>query len=204
MSSFQRKDERFRVALSVRYGSARDYVRDYAENLSRGGLFINGAHNLQLGSRVRIELDLPGFDTFMVSAEVAHVIDPASAARLGRKPGAGLSIVQTPSGFAEAMHSYLLRLGLRRDHLVFVGDSTIRELFDLAGFQVRPLPPPISLRADIERCPVPVVGVIVTRAQFGPFVAAATVAKLSDLVHEIDYPEEFEHVLRIIDQRIAE
>ena len=204
MSSFQRKEERYRVHLSVRYAAARDFVRDYAEDLSRGGLFISGAHNLEHGKRVRIELDLPGFDAFVVSAEVAHIIDPVTAAQMGRKPGAGLSIVQTPPGFAEAMHRYLLRLGQRRDHLVFVGDLTIRHLFDEAGYQVRPLPPPISLKAEFERSPVSVVGIIVTREQFGPFVAAATVAKIEDIVHEIDYPEEFEHILRIIDQRIAE
>jgi uncharacterized protein (TIGR02266 family) len=200
MMQMHRKAPRFRVHLSVRYGSARDFVMDYAENMSSGGLFIRGAHDFAPGHRLRVEIDLPGFDTFTVSAEVAHVLGPEAAAACGRQAGVGLAIVQAPEGFSEAMHQYLLRLGKRRDYIVLVEEPGIRHLFAEAGYQVRPLPLSSSLRTALEGSLFPVVGVVVTRASLGPFAAATAAAGVPRLLHTIDSPEEFDDLLRIIDQ----
>jgi len=65
----QRRDHRYRVHIGVKYGIAEQFVADYAENLSIGGLFIEGAHNLQLYERVEFEIDLPGLGHWRVVAK---------------------------------------------------------------------------------------------------------------------------------------
>ena len=53
-----RQEERFRVNFSVRFGIARDFVQEYAENLSSGGLFIRGAHRLAPGERAWLSTEI--------------------------------------------------------------------------------------------------------------------------------------------------
>jgi Tfp pilus assembly protein PilZ len=198
----KRRQKRYRVNFTVRFGTAREFVEEYAENLSTGGLFVRGAHGLTDGEPLVIELDLPGFDTFIVTAKVAHVITPAEAGETNRRPGAGLTIVNTPEGFAEAMRGYLLRLGKRRDHLVLVAADEIRTLASEAGYQTRPLPAPSALATVIKSVQAPVLAVLVGRGLYGPYASAAETSGVSDLVYTIDYVEEFDEILRILDTRL--
>lgn len=198
----KRRQERFQVNFSVRFGMAREFVQEYAENLSTGGLFVRGAHRLTEGEHIVIELDLPGFDTFIVTAKVAHLISPAEAADSNRKPGAGLSIIATPEGFDDAMRAYLVRLGERHGRLVFVGSDEIRQLVSMAGYQVRPLPAPNALGPALETASATVVAVLVTRSLYGHYATVADKLGVSNLVQTIDYADEFDDILRLLDLRI--
>ena len=120
-----RSSARFRVHLSVRYEIAHEFVREYAENLSRDGLFITGAQDLELLQEVAVEIGLPGFQSFRVRAEVAHIFDEEHAAPLGRVAGAGLAITRAPPGFQDALTGYLHRLGKRADATVLTTSARI-------------------------------------------------------------------------------
>jgi hypothetical protein len=198
----KRRQKRYRVNFSVRFGAAREFVEEYAENLSTGGLFVRGAHGLTEGEPLVVELDLPGFDTFIVTAKVAHVISPAEAVESNRRPGTGLTIINTPEGFAEAMRGYLLRLGKRRDHLVLVADDEIRSLVTEAGYLTRPVPAPSALGTVLSTVQGQVLAVLVGRSLYGPYSSAAAAVGASDLVFTIDYVEEFDELLRILDSRL--
>lgn len=198
-----RQEERFRVNFSVRFGIARDFVQEYAENLSSGGLFIRGAHRLTPGEQMVIELDLPGYDTFVVTAKVAHVITPAEALESNRRPGAGLSIVATPDGFSDAMHEYLIRLGRRRDFMVLASDHEVRTLFEESGYQTGLVPAPHELPGLLANFECPIVAVLVSRSLYGPFMSAAQAAGRPDVIFSIDYIEEFEEILRALDQNLS-
>jgi len=122
--------------LAVRFVSATDFVIEYAENLSAGGLFVRHAQGLAPLSEITVQIDLAGFDTFEVKARVAHVMDEQTAEKLGRSPGAGLQLLDVPPGFEEALSGYLARLGRRRDFCVLVEEPECFILLEQAGFRV--------------------------------------------------------------------
>lgn len=136
----QRRHERFGVRLSVRYTNAEQFVTDYVENLSSGGLFIAGAHQLALHSETDVHIELPGQGAWTVRAKSLFILGPEEAVKRGRKPGAGMQIVDKPPGFDDALLGYLLRLGRRREHAVMISADMIgRSLVEDAGYRVIPL-----------------------------------------------------------------
>ncbi len=96
---------------------------------------MRDAQGLVMRDEVTVDIDLPGYGTYSVIAEVAHV----SAA------GAGLHIKAGPPGFQQALTAYLLRLGMRTHATVFVDHEPWRAVVREAGYGVQPLPPPSRL-----------------------------------------------------------
>ncbi len=141
MANRERKHERHATVLAIRFVVAAEFVTEYADNLSAGGLFVRQAHNLEPLSEVIVHMDLAGFDSFKVKARVAHVIDGETAARVGRQPGAGLQLTEVPPGFEEALSSYLARLGRRRDFLVLAEGGLCTKLLEDAGFRAQETEP---------------------------------------------------------------
>lgn len=140
MSRDARRNPRHRVALSVSFHDARDFVTQYAENLSAGGLYLAGAQSLEVRAEVELELELPGHGKFVVSAEVVH--------RDAR--GAGLQLSNVPPAFTAASRAYLLLLGRRTAITVYVDVEPWRGLVTGAGYQVLPVPPLPELLATLE------------------------------------------------------
>jgi hypothetical protein len=138
----QRRHPRFGVHLAVRYANAEQFVTDYVENLSAGGLFITGAQLLPLFTETEVQVELPGQGSWTVKAKVVFAIDDQAAIVTGRRPGAGLEITGKPPGFDDALLGYLLRLGQRRDHSVMVGDVPGIRRISEAGYRVIPIEPP--------------------------------------------------------------
>lgn len=125
------------------YRRAREFVEQYAENLSAGGVFVGQAEGFSVRDQVTIEIDIPGHGVFHVGAEVAHVVprdDPA-----GRRCGVGLQLLSPPQAFKDALGAYLYRLGRRTYAKVFVDTDPWRQLIGEAGYRVLPLPPPHQL-----------------------------------------------------------
>jgi len=56
----QRRHDRAAVTLVVEYEGADDFVNDYTENLSSGGIFINTAREIEVGTEVKLVLSFPG------------------------------------------------------------------------------------------------------------------------------------------------
>jgi Tfp pilus assembly protein PilZ len=136
----KRKHPRYATRLGVRYANAEQFVTDYVENLSEGGLFIAGAHQMPMGTETDVQVELPGQGSWSVRAKVVFLIDPTAAETAGRKAGAGMQIIDKPPGFDDALLGYLLRLGRRRDHAVMLGEGVIgAQLFEDAGYRVMPL-----------------------------------------------------------------
>lgn len=122
--------------MVVRFATAAEFVTEYAENLSAGGLFLRNGHELEPLSQIQVQLDLPGYGSFEVTAKVAHVMDAATAARFKRDPGAGMQLIEVPDGFEEALMGYLARLGKRRDCLLLIEEDECIELCEGAGYRV--------------------------------------------------------------------
>ena len=165
MGAEQRRYPRYGVRLSVRYTNAEQFVNDYVENLSAGGLYISGANQLPLHSETDIFIELPGQGTWTVRAKSTFIIDEEAAAKSGRKPGAGFEIVTKPPGFDDALLGYLLRLGRRREHAVMVGEVPGIELIRDAGYRVIPLESEDEVAFALANDDAKIVGVIVPSSQ---------------------------------------
>lgn len=162
----RRGSARYRVFLSVRYDTADEFVRDYAENLSRGGLFVRGARGLARRRDVSVELELPGYGTYRLQAEVVHVIGDGKAQEHDRQAGAGLAIREAPAGFEEALSGYLIRLSRRSESLILVGcNDECSRLLGAAGYQVEPFEQPDDIDRAIDRKDVSLIGVVAPEAQ---------------------------------------
>ena len=131
-----RRHERHSTVMAVSFASADEFVAEYAENLSVGGLFLRGGHKLEPLSKVTVKMTLPGFGDFTVIAKVAHILDEATAERFGREAGAGLQLIEVPDGFDDALVGYLGRLGKRRDCLVLVSEENTKKFIKDAGYRV--------------------------------------------------------------------
>jgi len=182
----ERKQTRHDVHLAVRYQTAHEFVQEYAENLSQGGLFIRGADSLQPLAEVEVEIVLPGFGQFVVTAEVAHILGGEMAARCGRDPGAGLAITRAPAGFQDALTGYLHRLGRRADATVLTTVAEAGEKIAAAGYSVVPAPEAPELPGWIVRAEQPVVGVVVAAGEVLDYRRVAAAAGAGEIVHAAD------------------
>lgn len=193
---------RYLVHLGVRFVEARDYVIEYAENLSQGGLFVAGAQHLSPLEEVKIRVDLPGFGSFDVTCRVAHTLSEERAAKLGRRAGAGFAIMSAPEGFEKALSQYLLILGRRRDATVVVADAEAGELLAAAGYRVERPADPQSLAAMAASMPTP-LAVVVPQAAAPAYRAALATTSMGDLVVAVGDEGPTDALLNALDQRIA-
>jgi len=199
----QRKTERHRVHLSVRYASASEFVAEYARNLSHGGLFISDACHLEPLAEVKVELTLPGAGSFTLTCQVAHVVTVEMvAAGKGSAAGAGVAIQRAPKGFKDALASYLQRLGRRADVAVFVGDELCAMALAEAGYRVHVAPPPAEFAEAFAHSEVQVIAVVVPRAQALVYQQAAAAGGAGEIVVEMDDPAELDEVLVRLDEEL--
>jgi len=198
----RRTAARYRVFLSVRYEVAADFVREFAENLSRGGMFIRGARGLNRRRDVVVELDLPGYGRFEVQAEVAHVISDEMAREHGRTAGAGLAIRVTPDGFDEALSGYLVRLSRRADSIVLAAEGEAARLLHAAGYQVRSVASPERLGALIDGCELPLIGVVVPGQRMAEFAGAMHGTHAAELLVPMEVEHRIDEVLVCLDRRL--
>ena len=202
--SARRSGARYRVHISVRYEAATDFVREYAENLSRGGLFIRGARALGRHRDIEVEIELPGYGTYQVRAEVVHMLDAETAAAQGRTAGAGLAIRDAPAGFGEALAGYLVRLERRADSRVLAADDESARLLTAAGYRVDRVESPAALGERMAQAQAEgaLVGVVVPSAAADTFRRAARDSQAAALVVPMEGPRQIDDVLLELDRRL--
>ncbi len=89
---WQRKHERLQHEMLVAWRGEGRFCSDHAVNLSTGGLFINAAQPLPMGSKVTLLLSFPGESEPMeIVGRVARSILPG--APNGEAPGMGVEFV---------------------------------------------------------------------------------------------------------------
>ncbi len=188
--------KRWRVHLTVRYERAADFVTEYAENLSYGGVFVRDADKLEPLSELTLAIDLPGVETYHVTAKVAHVLTAEMAAAAGCNPGAGLELVNTPPGFSDALSDYLLRLGRRREMGVLVDSELCCRALADSGYNAMQLPPADQLASSIASSKVPIVALVVERGRLAEF------SNVTNSVIEYAGPDDLDEIIRKLDERL--
>jgi hypothetical protein len=198
----KRQHPRFAVHLKVRFAVAREFVVEYAENLSAGGVFVRGAHHLAPLDETEVDIELPGLGRFTVQGKVAHVCGPEMAARIGRSAGAGIEILSSPPAFQDALLSYLHLLGRRREHVVMVALAEMRALLDDAGYQAVDAPEPDGLLQAIARLDAPLAGIVVHESRARPYRQAAQRAGAGEIVQACRGSAEIGEVLARLDNNL--
>jgi Tfp pilus assembly protein PilZ len=202
MSDSRRRHPRQRVHLSVRFQRARDFVQQYAENLSAGGVFVAGDFDLPMHEEVTLEIELPGHGAYTVHGIVAHLIRPGQAVK-GRGAGIGIEIREGPPGFKDALAAYLARLGHRAMKIVLVSIEPWREIVADAGYGVWPLPHPQGLVSVIAMCEQPIAGIVVPQGLESLYASAlAFIGRDSSSVIPVDPDDEADPVVARLDESL--
>lgn len=185
----------------MRYSTAREFVQEYAENLSSGGLFITGAHSLDPLQQVTVRIELPGYGEFEVKAEVVHIVQPEQAATFKRPAGAGLAIVEAPMGFDQILKGYLWRLGRRKDYVIMISDEPVGILLGATGYRVKRVPSPDEVTTTLVQSDKPVIGILVPGSQIS--VYARVLDGIGDrLLHAIDGFANIDQMLARMDEEL--
>lgn len=199
----RREHPRHRVHVSVRFGKANEFVQQFADNLSHGGLFVPGDHQLEEGDEIDVELDLPGLGSFRARATVAHNTSPKTAAQSDRRAGVGLKVSEADREFHAALSNYLRRVEQRKEALVLAREADCAQALQDAGYQVLPVPPPIHLAQAIENTDAPVIGVVIPPADLDDYAAAAVALGRANLAISMHSPAEIDIVLTLLDHNMA-
>ena len=77
----------------------------WAQDLSKGGLFVATQSSPPLGARLTVELRTAG-GTLSLRAEVVHVLDAVAARAAGHAPGVGLQLTDLTGANLTALESY--------------------------------------------------------------------------------------------------
>ena len=184
----------------MRYTNAAEFVLEYTENLSLGGLFIAGARDLTLHNEIAVDIELPGQGTFRVRAKLVFVLDEATAAASGRAAGSGMEITHKPPGFEDALFAYLVRLGRRRDVAVMVGDVAGANHVTDAGYNVVPLEGISTFVSRLINATTPIVAVVVPPAAYPAYEALARSCGSGEIVHVAESPQDVKEILARVDR----
>jgi uncharacterized protein (TIGR02266 family) len=104
--------QRFHTQFTVRFRTAREFVREHAQNISRGGVFIQTATPPQLDEVITVQLELPdGGTPATTSGLVMHRVTPEEAEKQGIIPGIGVQFLEADDRFRERIDGYVEQLG---------------------------------------------------------------------------------------------
>jgi uncharacterized protein (TIGR02266 family) len=98
--SFPRHTARFQVG----FATDQEFVLEYAENISAGGVFVHSEQPPELETIVNVSLRLPG-NAVPVEAKgvIVHRVSKEDAARTGKHPGMGVQFLDASDSFREAI-----------------------------------------------------------------------------------------------------
>jgi uncharacterized protein (TIGR02266 family) len=110
-SKLQRAHPRVAAHLEVRYRHREEFLKDYTENISLGGLFIATREPLERGTPVHVELVIHDLAVpLSLVGRVAYRLDEAEAAALGAVTGIGVQITEIDPRTEETLRSYVQRI----------------------------------------------------------------------------------------------
>lgn len=102
---------RYVARFKVRFTDALEFIEQYADNISRGGVFIETLDPPELERSVSVVLELPdGGASISAAALVVHRVTFEDASRHGERAGCGVQFLDTSDGFHERIEEYLAKL----------------------------------------------------------------------------------------------
>lgn len=111
-----RKETRVADRIEIQFKSDADFIREYTENISQGGLFLRGLTDLPQGARIELVMKLPGGEEVKALTEVVHVVTEEKVDLIAGKgsAGCGVQFVQFMGDGEKRLRSYLEKVGRGR------------------------------------------------------------------------------------------
>lgn len=102
---------RFPVRFRVRFLTPFDFVSEYANNISAGGVYIETRTPPEMQSTVSVVLELPDLGPpISAIALVVHRVTVAGSQVSGEPPGCGVQFIDTSDGFRDRIDRYIDQL----------------------------------------------------------------------------------------------
>ncbi len=106
--------QRFEVVHPVTFSSEAQFVTEYCENLSRGGMYLTTQKDLKVGQTFQLDLSIPGGpEPLELEGRVAYRLDSGEAEQMGRTQGVGLQFVDLSQDATARLNKYLRSLQIR-------------------------------------------------------------------------------------------
>jgi uncharacterized protein (TIGR02266 family) len=107
----QRSAPRLAATFKVRYEGFEEFLTEYTEDLSRGGMFLATRSFLPLNSIIACDIYLPGTEEKVrIIGRVAHVLTESEAQKRSRRAGMGIEFLDIPRDDADRLLGYLSRM----------------------------------------------------------------------------------------------
>lgn len=75
MPTERRESERIQNKLRVEFKGVKDFLFEYSENISKGGIFLKSKETLPVGTKITLEISLPEKkEPITVTGTVAHSV----------------------------------------------------------------------------------------------------------------------------------
>jgi type IV pilus assembly protein PilZ len=128
---------RYEARHPVRYESRAQFLTEYTENLSQGGMYLVTDQPLEPGSPIEAQLEIPGFDRpIELKGKVAYRLDPEKARETGRAAGVGVQFMELDPEARAHLRQYLRRLEVHRHRRERRFDDPVPEEGSLGDFLV--------------------------------------------------------------------
>jgi uncharacterized protein (TIGR02266 family) len=111
--SDRRATPRYATRFAVRFGTVDEFRREYATNISAGGLFIRTDDPPAMDAVVTVALELPGGAPVEGKAVVVHRVTAEEAARRQVEPGVGVQFVHGDDAFREGIDRFVASLSAK-------------------------------------------------------------------------------------------
>jgi Tfp pilus assembly protein PilZ len=104
------REQRIVTRCEVEFERLGRRIQAVSEDLSVRGVFVRTDELLAVGAVVALEIHLPELSSLRSQARVAHLLTPAAARALGRRPGMGFEFLEHEGDGRERLVAYIERL----------------------------------------------------------------------------------------------
>lgn len=110
-----RKDTRVDVTHQVKFQTGYQFLSEYCENLSRGGLYLATTEYIEKGEVIAVTLEIPGAERpLTIDGKVLYSLTDREAAEKGHRAGVGLQFVNLSAEATVKLQNFIKRLEIHR------------------------------------------------------------------------------------------
>lgn len=103
----RRQDERVWAEIKLKFKSINGFIKEYAEDISKGGIFIRTKKPIPFNTPVKILLEFPDAGSIELNGRVVYILNEEEAKRVMRNPGVGVQFVDNPPEIMKKLEEFI-------------------------------------------------------------------------------------------------